>query len=419
VTVWIATHPAGPATVAVPNLVGKTSGQAMAALAAAGLAGDPHSVWALGKPPLKVFDQNPNAGTTVPAGTTVAFHVAKLGPLLGVVPHVLGKTAADATATLSASGFGTHVVEQVALGKPLGRVFDQDPNSGAWRPPGTVVTVRVAKSPLATRIVPNLLGKTKAEALAALAALGLAGDPDSVWAPAKPLGKVFAQDPASGATVLVGSTVKFRVATGPLLLATVPNLNGKTAAQAAALLSGAGLGGNVLSVVAPFKPAGLVFAQDPPAGTHVVPGTVVTYRVALGLGVLRTVPDLLGKTKAQALAALAAAGLAGNATEEVCLTCPVGRVKGQSPAAGTNVPSGSIVTFAIAKGLVVTVFTTVPHLKGLTKAQAESALAAKGLVSDGKVEWRFGEPLNRVWAQNPAAGTVVPKGTTVHWKRNP
>jgi beta-lactam-binding protein with PASTA domain len=419
VTVWIATPSGGSGTVAVPNLLGKTSGQAMALLAAAGLAGDPHHTFAPGKPPLKVFDQDPNAGQTVPVGTTVSFRVAKLGPLLGLVPDVLGKTAAGASATLSAAGFGANVVEQVALGKPVGKVFDQDPGAGAFRPPGTVVTVRVAKSPLATRIVPVLLGKTKAEALAALAAVGLAADPVDTWAPAKPLGKVFAQEPAGGATVLVGSQVKFRVATGPMLLATVPNLHGKTAAQAAALLSAAGLGGNAQQVVAPLHPAGRVFAQDPPAGTHVVPATVVSYRIAVGLGIQRTVPDLIGKTKAQALAALAAAGLPGNPTEEVCLTCPVGRVKGQSPVGGSIVPSGTVVTFAIAKGLLVTPFTTVPHLKGLTKAQAEAALAAKGLVSDGKVEWKFGEPLNRIWAQSPAAGTVVPKGSTVHWKRNP
>jgi beta-lactam-binding protein with PASTA domain len=419
VTVWIATHPGGPAAVAVPNLVGKTSGQAMALLAAAGLAGDPHSVWAPTKPPLKVFDQNPNAGMNVVAGTTVSFQVAKLGPLLGLVPDVLGKTAANATATLSASGFGTNVVEQIALGKPIGKVFDQDPNSGAWRPPGSVVTVRVAKSPVATRIVPNLVGKTKPEALAALALVGLAADPTNVWAPLKPAGKVFDQNPNAGVTVLVGSVVHFQIATGPLVLATIPNLQGKTAAQAAALLSAAGLGANPQNVVAPFKPIGLVFAQEPPAGTHVVPGTVVTYKIAMGLGILKTVPDLFGKTKAQALAALATAGLTGNATEEICLTCPAGRVKGQNPAAGTNVPGGTMVNFAIAKGLVVAIMTTVPNLKGLTKAQAEAALAAKGLVSDGKVEWKFGEPLNRVWAQNPSAGTLVAKGSTVHWKRNP
>ena len=402
VTVWIATHPGGPATVAVPNLVGKTAGQAVALLAAAGLAGAPQSVWALGKPPLKVFDQDPNAGTPVVAGSTVSFHVAKLGPLLSIVPDVFGKTAA---APRDALGVGLlhdrrragrarqAVREGVRPAPERGRLpparhRDRDPDlEGPRRDEGRAAPdrqdegggARRARLPRPRRRPHRRLGAGEAarQGLRAGAARrrdGARREPGRLQGRD---GSLPAEDRA-----------------GPL------RQDGR-AGRGRARRGGARL--RPRRRLRAGEALGLVYTQDPPPSAHVVAGTVVKHYIAGPPGALRIVPELLGKTKMQANAALAAVGLAGNATEEICLTCPVGRVNGESRG-GLERPVGSVVAFAIAKGLVVTMFTTVPHLDGLTGAQADAALAAKGLASDGSVQWKCGEPLTA------SGGRATPRG---------
>lgn len=419
VTVWISTHPGGPALVAVPNLKGKTKGQATTALAAAGLSGVAHEVLSPSNPPLRVFAQAPAAGAMAPAGSTVVFEVARLGPFSRTVPNLIGKTQAEAVAALAALSFGASVTEEFAPGKPVGRVFSQVPSAGSLRLVGTIVALKVAKLPAGMKPVPNVLGQTKADAIALLAANGFAADPDDVFAPGKPLGRVFDQTPAGGSSAPAGSTVHFKVAKGFVVFATVPNLFGKTQADAEAALAAAGLAAHVDLVFSPGKPIGRVFSQDPPAGAHVVPGTTVRMSVARLFGLVRSVPSLVGLTKAQAIAAVEAVGLVADPSDKVCLTCPVGRVMDQTPVAGTLVSSGSVVSFHVAKGLVLPVYKTVPNVVGMTKEAAKAAIEARGLVSDGEIDFKWGEPLHRVWKQSPAAGTLVPVGSTVKWRANP
>jgi beta-lactam-binding protein with PASTA domain len=133
--------------------------------------------------------------------------------VLGVVPGVLGKLKGAAAAEIAAAGFVPNVVEVVAIGKPLGRVFDQDPAGGSSHPKGSVVTLRVAKllglQP-ALVTVPNLIGLTPAAAQAALAAKGLGSDGKMVLALGKPHNRVYSQNKASGSLVPPGTEVRWR-----------------------------------------------------------------------------------------------------------------------------------------------------------------------------------------------------------------
>jgi beta-lactam-binding protein with PASTA domain len=78
------------------------------------------------------------------------------------------------------------------------------------------------------------------------------------------------------------------------------------------------------------------------------------------------------------------------------------------PKAGNTVPSGSTVEVVVSKGPPPV---TVPNLVDMPRQKAIAALERIGLRA--KVEVGTVAPLNRVISQSPAAGTEIPKGSTV------
>jgi serine/threonine-protein kinase len=197
-----------------------------------------------------VVRTEPTAGTRVEKGTTVHLFVSS-GPAPRILEELKGLTVAEATAKLQAQGL---VVE---MAKP---VFDENvpqdvviswtvPASPALTVGGTVTkgtTIRlVASGGPAPRTVPNLKGKSLADATAALSGIGLvvAQGPDQ-FSTTVPPGEVMSQDPAAGKPVPRGGTVTLVLSKGPDLV-TVPDLTGldangiKTALQNAGFTIGA------------------------------------------------------------------------------------------------------------------------------------------------------------------------------------
>ena len=95
-------------------------------------------------------------------------------------------------------------------------------------------------------------------------------------------------------------------------------------------------------------------------------------------------------------------------TQEFSETIAEGRVISVTPVSGTTVNSGTDVQLLVSDGPPPVV---VPKLIDLRRNEAVAALRKIGL----KVRIVAGQatPLNRVYSQNPAAGTQIPKGSTV------
>ena len=88
---------------------------------------------------------------------------------------------------------------------------------------------------------------------------------------------------------------------------------------------------------------------------------------------------------------------------------PAGIVLTANPAAGTVVDHGSGVSLVVSKGPPPV---TVPGVRDFTVSAAVAKLQSLGL--HVKIKYLFGgSVLGRVYSQSPAAGTVVPRGTTV------
>ncbi|MDD2857871.1 MAG: Stk1 family PASTA domain-containing Ser/Thr kinase [Candidatus Nanopelagicales bacterium] len=272
-----------------------------------------------------------------------------------------------------------------------------------------VVAALLVGNALGHRIpTPSIVGQTVEAARTTLATSGLtlevAGEEFSETVPA---GIVLASDPVAGADVREQGTVAITASKGPERY-TVPDVSGQSIAQATAALGAIpvtiGAQGEAYSVTAP---AGSVAGTSPEAGTSVKRDTAVQLLISKGPQPV-AVPDIVGRKLAAASAALKSVGLTPQVTKVFSETVAKGRVMQVTPAAGTTVNAGTSVALTVSDGPPPVV---VPKLIDLRRREAIAALTRLGLKA--KVISGQATPLNRVYSQNPAPGTSIPKGSTV------
>jgi serine/threonine-protein kinase len=143
-----------PAAVQVPDLIGLTVDEAAAALAGTSLQLAIQPIVTDDHPPGVVFNQSPTGGTSVPGGFSVIVEVAE-APQALTVPDVVGLSAGEARATLTAAGFA--VAEQAEVdpgGSAPGTVWKQSPGSGTPADVGDTVTIVVNPAPSSTTAPP-------------------------------------------------------------------------------------------------------------------------------------------------------------------------------------------------------------------------------------------------------------------------
>ncbi len=215
ITVWVS-EGAEPTT--VPDLKGKTIGEANTIATDAGLVLDDvgrFEVTASSGLNGLVAWQDPDAGTTVDSGTDVS---VKIGVLKQVeVPNFEGMTADEAATAGAAVGL------DVIVGGPftvppgsslIGKVADQDPSAGTTIDDGSGVTVyigEVEKVP-----VPDVVGMTETDAKAAIEGAGLVFARTEAESDTVAIGNVISQNPDSaGGDVDKGTTVTVVVSIGP------------------------------------------------------------------------------------------------------------------------------------------------------------------------------------------------------------
>lgn len=124
------------------------------------------------------------------------------------------------------------------------------------------------------------------------------------------------------------------------------------------------------------------------------------------------VPGVVGLTRAQAEADLAAAHLSLGAISEASSdTLEAGRVLLQTPGAGARVAPGTAVALVISTGPASVL---VPAVVGLTRTAAAAALEAAGLILGAVVESPSDAvPAGQVSSQLPPAGALAPPGSAV------
>jgi serine/threonine-protein kinase len=141
---------------------------------------------------------------------------------------------AQAQAQIQAAGLRfADATETPSATVPAGAVISTDPGGGASVPTNSIVQIVVSTGPEQVD-VPNLVGRTEADATAELRNRGLETDvtPQTVPAGDPNAGRVISQDPASGATVDLGSTVRITVGVaGPATTTTTTSSSTTTTSQ--------------------------------------------------------------------------------------------------------------------------------------------------------------------------------------------
>jgi len=256
---------------------------------------------------------------------------------------------------------------------------------------------------------PNVIGLNVDQARQQLASSGLSltvgGEAFSETIPPQ---SIVSSDPLAGAGVREAGTIDVIVSKGPERYA-VPDVRGQTQAAATSALDAAHLiVGSVTEDYDDKAAAGTVARSTPKAGTSAKPGTAVDLVISTGPKPV-AVPDVTGRKLGNANRTLASAGLTSTtASEQYSETAKAGVVLSQDPRPGTTVNSGTAVSIVVSKGPPPV---TVPKLIDMPTARAVATLKKLGLVP--RVLKGAATPLNRVYSQDPAPNTDVPKGSTV------
>ena len=138
-------------------------------------------------------------------------------------------------------------------------------------------------------------------------------------------------------------------------------------------------------------------------------GVAAAIVVTMGSGV--AVPDVTGKTEADATQALEDAGLSvGDVDEAADPDAEPGTVVRQDPAAGEEVDEGSAVGLTLSSGPATA---KVPDVTGMTEAEAQGTLQDAGFASASASQYDLTSPVGEVLAQLPAAGQEAVPGSPV------
>ena len=265
--------------------------------------------------------------------------------------------------------------------------------------------------------VPELVGVAEGEARNSVALFGWnivirAERSDEV-----DLGAVIRTVPPAGSMLREGSDFTVVVSEGATL-AVIPDVTGLSREDAVAALVAQGLTVSETIRDNDSIPAGRVVAwivtEQPNlvAGSEVLKGTQVGIVVSGG-PVLRSVPNLIGRTEDDTLVQLAAVQLVGQRNEDVFSSeIAAGLVASQEPSPGTQLARQSVVAYSISRGVEQV---PLPAIIGLSLNDAQKALGDAG-IGVATITGRSTSKVRSVTLDGVTlkVGDPVPKGSAVN-----
>jgi serine/threonine-protein kinase len=222
------------------------------------------------------------------------------------VPSVTGKSKADAQALLKKAGFDVTTDVENSATVPVGFAIRTEPAGGGSARKGSTVTLIVSSGPVTVRM-PNVKGITFDIAEQQLLDLKLKVGRKDAFSPDVAKGLVISQSKDPDDVVVQGTKIVLTVSKGVERVA-VPKVVDKTELEANQILTAAGFTVKVDRADSATVPAGKVISQTPADGTKANKGSEITIVVSNGPPKVE-VPNLQCKTRKQANDLLAARGL--------------------------------------------------------------------------------------------------------------
>jgi eukaryotic-like serine/threonine-protein kinase len=271
VAAYLATRPAQRV---VPPVTGEQLNNARTVLQDAGFSVSVLYVTS-SQPSQTVIGENPPGSSKADQGSTVTLTVSS-GPGSVNVPTLLGDPVVQARRVLAKQGLKVGgILRESSAQIPAGDVIDTNPAAGQSVPTGSAVTL-IVSSGKAKVAVPDVTSQPQAQAKATLEGAGFQVKTTTQTSTTVTAGDVISQTPAGNSQAAPGSTVNLVIAQAPTT-ASVPNVNGQTAAAATSALQAAGF--KVIQGtrnVTRQSNNGIVVSQSPKPGTTAKKGSTVT-----------------------------------------------------------------------------------------------------------------------------------------------
>ncbi len=208
----------GPQTYEMPNLIGQQKNMAEQILSSIGIPiTNVFYEFSIEQPVDKIFRQDPLAASIITKNTNITVYISKGEDPEGIIPNVIEMTEVDALAALNSAGFKNVSVQKEESDKEMDKVFAQVPDAGIKYTKISEIIIKISRGIL----VPDVIGKSKADAISTLEASGFT----VVIAPvATAEGVVKNQIPSAGSHVNYGGTVTIEIEaiTTPTTTTTTP-----------------------------------------------------------------------------------------------------------------------------------------------------------------------------------------------------
>lgn len=271
------------------------------------------------------------------------------------VPSVVGKKEGDAREILEDAGLKCKVKARRESKKyDEGYVIEQSPEEGKRVKKGDEIEIVVSSGKTSEELtVPDVAGMDEEAAQKALQKEGFTRITTEAVYSEEQQGTVIGTDPSAGTKTGKDTEIIMKVSKGSEKI-DVPNVVGKSEADARNAITGAGL--TISTVETEYSesyPAGQVTRQDP-AGGKVEKGTAVSLVVSLGKKPEEKprVPSIVGTGESNARQMLLNAGLTPSDTVTYIASneVPAGCVISCYPGVGTEVSKGSVVSLTVSTG---------------------------------------------------------------------
>ncbi len=276
-------------------------------------------------------------------GAAWAFGMFDSTPAI-VVPDLVGDTEIEAEEALADIQLRLGTVEHEFSDEPSGTIVSQEPEPGVEVEVDTAIDVMVSKG-VERFEIPDLTGMSESEALAQIRKSGFELNNIKRDFSAQPDGTVISQSPAPGTPAPKGELITVVISKGTELKK-VPATVGKKQAEAKNALEDEGFKVTVVEQFSDTVDKGVVISQDPSAGVSIEAGGKVTITVSKGKDEVK-VPGVIGKTEAEAMTAIEAAGLKVMVNYQV--SPDDGIVLTQDPIPKAMVPRNTTVTIWVGQ----------------------------------------------------------------------
>ncbi|WOP19771.1 Stk1 family PASTA domain-containing Ser/Thr kinase [Raineyella sp. LH-20] len=189
----------------------------------------------------------------------------------------------------------------------------------------------------------------------------------------------------------------------------VPDVRGKTQVVAEELIKAQGLTSTVNVTEGPAGPTvGTVTAQDPPGGTRLANGGVVTLTVNGGPSTTAIPDGLVGQQLSKVQSQLKSAGFTNVTTVAAESSRPANEVLSINPPSGSKVVPDAPIQVTYASGKV-----TMPDWSGFNRQAVMTDAAGIGLTNVTFTEQASNAAVGTVISQSPAAGSKVSRDAAI------